>query len=402
MPYFSIVIPTRNRPALLANAVASVLEQDFVDFELIVSDNSDPAQAAETHERLRDARKDKRVRYLRPDRVLPMTEHWELAVRQSCGSFTGILTDRSAYRLYALRTIHRACEVHQPDVVTFLTDNIFGEDRPFRIKLRPLTTQSQIIKTDEMVLNFSRSIFSKRAPRMLNSFCRTDRLQQLVQKYGSIFTGLSPDYSFCFRILDSVETVLSLDARLVLVGGESQSNGGAFRTNRMNDARRDFLTQMTVQQKWLEYGPIPGFISIIGNAILREYEIARSVQRSGRFAAIDKEAFYMKTIAEISTLATRGFDQQEALDALEEYRRNYRLPASSSRGTAYNNRKVLLRTLREGLRDRFLLITSSIASKFKRPRQDGPIVRIGRWCTFDTLMDALRYDAREAGSATLS
>ncbi|MBK5567266.1 glycosyltransferase, partial [Ensifer sp. SSB1] len=42
-PVFSVVIPTRNRPDILVDAVASVLEQTFSDLELIVSDNSQPA-----------------------------------------------------------------------------------------------------------------------------------------------------------------------------------------------------------------------------------------------------------------------------------------------------------------------------------------------------------------------
>jgi glycosyltransferase involved in cell wall biosynthesis len=38
-PMFSIIIPTRNRPALLARAIRSVLAQDFKDHEIIVVDD---------------------------------------------------------------------------------------------------------------------------------------------------------------------------------------------------------------------------------------------------------------------------------------------------------------------------------------------------------------------------
>ena len=48
MAYFTVVIPTRNRPNLVLTAVQSVLEQDCRDFELIVSDNSDPDRTEET------------------------------------------------------------------------------------------------------------------------------------------------------------------------------------------------------------------------------------------------------------------------------------------------------------------------------------------------------------------
>ena len=45
-PFFTVAIPTKNRPARLRDAIRSVLEQSFQDFELIVSDNSDDDQAA--------------------------------------------------------------------------------------------------------------------------------------------------------------------------------------------------------------------------------------------------------------------------------------------------------------------------------------------------------------------
>jgi hypothetical protein len=45
-PRFSVVVPTRNRPQYLKDAVLSILEQSFPDFELIVSDNSGDGDAA--------------------------------------------------------------------------------------------------------------------------------------------------------------------------------------------------------------------------------------------------------------------------------------------------------------------------------------------------------------------
>lgn len=45
IPYFSILIPSYNRPEYLAAAVHSVLASTFADFELIVSDDRSPRQA---------------------------------------------------------------------------------------------------------------------------------------------------------------------------------------------------------------------------------------------------------------------------------------------------------------------------------------------------------------------
>lgn len=45
MPFFSVLIPSYNRPELIGAAVASVLASDFADFELIISDDKSPRQA---------------------------------------------------------------------------------------------------------------------------------------------------------------------------------------------------------------------------------------------------------------------------------------------------------------------------------------------------------------------
>ena len=53
-PTFSVVIPTHDRPALLASAVSSVVRQTFDDFEVvIIDDGSDPPVRSETFSDLR-------------------------------------------------------------------------------------------------------------------------------------------------------------------------------------------------------------------------------------------------------------------------------------------------------------------------------------------------------------
>ena len=40
-PFFSIVIPTKDRPILLEDLLASIFNQEFQNYEIILSDNSD-------------------------------------------------------------------------------------------------------------------------------------------------------------------------------------------------------------------------------------------------------------------------------------------------------------------------------------------------------------------------
>lgn len=330
MPYFSVIIPTRNRPNLVPTAVQSVLEQDFGDFELIISDNSDPKRADETRDVLASALDDPRVRYVRPPRTMSMVDHWEWAVRQATGEFTGVLTDRTAYKLYALGMIRHELEKHSSDLISLLVDKIKGETPPFRLKSRPGSDYATLVRSADVVAECARVEFSTRLPRMLNSFCRTERLRELVTNYGSIFTGLAPDYSFCFRILDWLDSFLMFDSRLQVSGGESQSNGLAFTTNRMNADSRSFFALIDKPQEWFRYAPITAPVSINNNFLLLEYELARSQQKSARFGPIDCYAFYERSAAELRRLSAKGYDLAAARQALEAYRRDHNIAESPS------------------------------------------------------------------------
>ncbi len=55
-PLFSVIIPTWNRPELLATAIGSVLDQDFSDWELIVVDDGSEPPVEEVVNRFPDTR----------------------------------------------------------------------------------------------------------------------------------------------------------------------------------------------------------------------------------------------------------------------------------------------------------------------------------------------------------
>lgn len=59
-PFFSIIIPTYNRADLIGKTLASVLNQTFTDFEIIVVDDG----STDTTKLVVDSFKDKRLKYI--------------------------------------------------------------------------------------------------------------------------------------------------------------------------------------------------------------------------------------------------------------------------------------------------------------------------------------------------
>src|SRR5580692_6389320 len=75
----SILLPTRDRLEYLRDAVTSVLREGAEDWEVIISDNQSFADVAG----FVDSIGDERVRYFRSERLLPVSDNWNNALRQS-------------------------------------------------------------------------------------------------------------------------------------------------------------------------------------------------------------------------------------------------------------------------------------------------------------------------------
>lgn len=80
-PFFSVVIPTRDRPDTLVQAVTSVLAQDFRDFELLVVDNAGTPPARQV---LADVA-NPHLRIVTAPQRLAMHRNWELGLAAARG-----------------------------------------------------------------------------------------------------------------------------------------------------------------------------------------------------------------------------------------------------------------------------------------------------------------------------
>lgn len=106
--FLSVLLPTRDRLPYLRYAVESVLRQDDPDWEVIISDNASE-EDIEGYVRELD---DSRVRYVRTERFVPVTDNWNNALRHSSGEWVIMLGDDDALMpgyLTALRETISRC-----------------------------------------------------------------------------------------------------------------------------------------------------------------------------------------------------------------------------------------------------------------------------------------------------
>lgn len=227
-PFFSIVIPTKGRPDLLRDAIASVLHQDFGDYEVIVSDNFNDNRTRESFELFAG---DPRIRYVRTEAELSMPNHWEFATTRAIGKYVLVLTDRSVLKQHALAAIQKVLVEH-PDIAicswrwTLFDENVgveFGEEVDKRMKVVEIL-QSEFVAQDFI----DKSVpYPYSLPRGLNSCYRADLAARIREKHGALFMPISPDYSSAFLLLAYAQRMLFINKSLFLSQGLKVSNGGS-------------------------------------------------------------------------------------------------------------------------------------------------------------------------------
>ena len=110
----SVLLPTRNRLEFLRHAVESVRRQDVAEWEIVISDNDSEEDIAGFVDELMD----ERVRYVRTDRFIPVTDNWNNALRHSRGEYIVMLGDDDALLPGYLSALNTVVErLDRPDAV---------------------------------------------------------------------------------------------------------------------------------------------------------------------------------------------------------------------------------------------------------------------------------------------
>ena len=128
-PVVSIGIPTYDRPASLQQAIQSLLQQTYQDFEIIVSDDCSPDNTAEVVKSIQDPR----IRYHRTATNLRPPRNWNECVRLAQGEFFALLPDDDVYCPEFLAEMVKTLHAHP---VGFAQCGFYSVDEA----LRPLDT----------------------------------------------------------------------------------------------------------------------------------------------------------------------------------------------------------------------------------------------------------------------
>ena len=213
-PFFSILLPTKNRSEIVGDAIASALHQTFADFELVISDNDDSdtatAKAVARHP-------DERIRYHRTTGKLPMHENWDNAFAHATGDHVLILEDKMRLVPNALEILRHYLAEHG-DVPICYPVKFAKEPTIAAPALFPAAHFLDSRGTIEKFCRFSQEFFET-LPKGLDSCVPRKTMEQIKARSptGYLFSYICPDYSFGFMLLSQVDRFLRIKAPLIYV-----------------------------------------------------------------------------------------------------------------------------------------------------------------------------------------
>lgn len=289
-----IIVPTRNRADLARNAVSSVLGQSGCQPYVLVSDNSTSAPDRADLSSYCLQLGDERVRYLTPPEPLPMAKHWDWAMEQALSiydsSHFAFLTDRMLFKPAALESLVEIINAYPHKLLSYMHDMV--DDFSIPVVVRQYTWTGNLYEVSSarlLEMSAQGVMYDSCLPRMLNCIVPRSILAAIRQRFGNIFAPIAPDWNFCYRALEVVDSILFHDKAPLVHYAQTRSNGQSAHYGITNDAYHSFIRDLGSLPVNFA-APFPEIITV-WNAIISEYCHVKKVTQSPKFTEVDEDKY---------------------------------------------------------------------------------------------------------------
>lgn len=229
-PKFSILIPTRDRPATLRHTLATVASQPGDDYEIVVADNFGGPDTRKVVEEVGGAK----VRHVRSDEILPMAVNWERGLQHCSGEYVTVLGDDDGFLPSTLDLARRAiagteCEIlawhpHTywwPDTIVYWSRNML---------IVELAEEAMWIDCRPLLEGFYRGeVGFGMLPMIYSAFFHRGIIEEATRRYDGFFVppDTAPDVASGILGLHIAERYVYSSRGLTIRGNSGKSNGTA-------------------------------------------------------------------------------------------------------------------------------------------------------------------------------
>lgn len=229
---FSVLLPTRNGGSYLENCIRSILEQNYADMELIISDNANTDSTPQIVEMFVH---DPRVKSLRIDRPVSVTDNWNNALRVSSGDYILMMGDDDYMLPRCLERIEEILERNKhPDCIVYnaysyvAPDSINGNRQSFysdnHFRFGPDLRVERRIEQDQR-LQIVRDMFRFKVGIPLNMQTVLVGRKAADRIRGGLFQAPFPDHYALNSLLLIADRWVFSPEKLLVVGLSPKSFG---------------------------------------------------------------------------------------------------------------------------------------------------------------------------------
>jgi len=231
-PYLTVVIPTLKRPDTIYWTLKTVLNQDYSNYSIIVSDNFSNDNTKD----IVDSFKSAKIKYINTGRKLSMSHHFEFVLQHIDKGYVTILGDDDGLLPNSLSKVAAIIEKHKVQAIGWKFGNFNWKGlTPFF--MIPMANYYRVVDAySEVRKIFRQSIYKTiEFPSLYGGFIDIKLIQELRQKYnGKFFHSRIPDFFSGGLIASSVEKYIRLEFP-VSINATSKHSTGYATVNKNND-----------------------------------------------------------------------------------------------------------------------------------------------------------------------
>jgi hypothetical protein len=229
-PRFSILIPTRDRPATFRHTLATVASQPGDDYEIVVADNCSSPETRMIVESVDSTC----LRYLRSDEILPMAENWERGLAACSGEYVTVLGDDDGFLPSTLACARRLLDATAAEIAAWLPHTYWWPDTIVHWERNLLHAHlgagAHWVDSREALLQCYRDAsFFSFVPMIYNAFFHRGLIERARKRLGAFFVppDTAPDVASGILGLHLSQRYAFSSRPLSVRGNSGKSNGCA-------------------------------------------------------------------------------------------------------------------------------------------------------------------------------
>lgn len=248
MEKYSIVIPTRNSIETLRHTLQTCLRQNYLNYEIIVSDNCSDDGTAEMIRSLND----KRIRYIKTPGPYSMTQNFEFALSHATEGFVMCIGADDGLMPNAIDYVDSIIRQHNVKAVSCQYAHYFWPNVPVEEKGKLTLNAMGVYKSQVEIRNashwlaktlrFETDLYVCDLPNLYYGFVHRSIIDKCV-KDAVYFRSITPDAYSAFATAISVNNYAYSYRPFCIAGISGKSNGLSQMLN--GEVAKQFIVQNT-------------------------------------------------------------------------------------------------------------------------------------------------------------